>query len=139
MKIVINRCWGGFGLSLEGVKLYAKFSGFKIYPFVEKRDKDGNLDWKHFEPYKKGKDSFLIHYSKEPLNKNGTYQEKSYWSDRNIERNDPNLVKVVEQLRHRANANHSELSIVEIPDDVKWEIDDYDGMESIHEIHRSWG
>ena len=26
----------------------------------------------------------------------------------------------------------------EIPDDVEWEIDDYDGIETIHEVHRSW-
>ena len=28
--------------------------------------------------------------------------------------------------------------IIEIPDDIEWEIDNYDGIESIHEKHRSW-
>ncbi len=32
----------------------------------------------------------------------------------------------------------SKLQIVSIPDGVSFYIDDYDGMESIHEDHRSW-
>ena len=30
------------------------------------------------------------------------------------------------------------LGIVDIPDDVEWEIEDYMGMETVHEVHRSW-
>jgi hypothetical protein len=36
------------------------------------------------------------------------------------------------------NGRFSNLKIVEIPDDVEWQIDDYDGMETIHEKHRMW-
>lgn len=28
--------------------------------------------------------------------------------------------------------------VVEIPDDVRWKITDYDGIEQIEEIHRVW-
>jgi len=28
--------------------------------------------------------------------------------------------------------------VVDIPDDIEYEIDDYDGIESVHEAHRSW-
>ena len=38
----------------------------------------------------------------------------------------------------KASGELSKLSIVEVPDDIQWEIDDYDGMESVHELHRSW-
>lgn len=55
-----------------------------------------------------------------------------------IERNDPNLVKVVESLGEEVNGRFSCLKVIEIPDDVKWFIDDYDGVESIHEKHRVW-
>jgi len=30
------------------------------------------------------------------------------------------------------------LKIIEIPEDVDWEVDEYDGLETIHEKHRSW-
>lgn len=48
------------------------------------------------------------------------------------------LVKVVEELGERANGKVAKLKIVEIPDNVDWYIDDYDGVESINEYHRSW-
>ena len=54
------------------------------------------------------------------------------------DRTDPDLVSTVEALGDSANTRYSKLKVVEIPDDVKWEISDYDGIESIHEIHSSW-
>ena len=30
------------------------------------------------------------------------------------------------------------MKVVEIPDDISWEISDYDGWETVEEIHRSW-
>lgn len=36
---------------------------------------------------------------------------------------DPVLVQVVETLGKRANGAHSQLHIVDVPDDVDWEID----------------
>jgi hypothetical protein len=55
-----------------------------------------------------------------------------------IERNDPVLVDIVEQLGVDANGNFAELKVVEIPDGISWYIEDYDGIETIHETHRSW-
>lgn len=50
----------------------------------------------------------------------------------------PELVQVVEELGDKANGPYSKLEVVEIPDDVEWYIDDYDGIETIEEAHRSW-
>ena len=61
---------------------------------------------------------------------------KDFW-DRDIERNDPTLIEVVEELENSSGSLAS-LSIVEIPDGIEWYIYDYDGMETIHENHRSW-
>ena len=55
-----------------------------------------------------------------------------------VERNDPNLVQVVQELGVDAETLYSELKIVEVPDDVKWHIHEYDGMEHVAEDHRTW-
>lgn len=34
---------------------------------------------------------------------------------------------------------HADLKIVEIPPDVDWEINEYDGVEWVAETHRTWG
>jgi len=53
-------------------------------------------------------------------------------------RNDPRLIACVEKLGDDARGNHAMLKVVEIPDGIEWGIMDYDGLESIHEKHRSW-
>jgi hypothetical protein len=53
-------------------------------------------------------------------------------------RADPRFVKVVEELGDDACGEYAKLVVVEIPDDIEWEIDEYDGYETIREAHRSW-
>jgi hypothetical protein len=54
-------------------------------------------------------------------------------------RADPRLIAAVEKIGYeKAGGRLTDLEIVEIPDDVEWEIQEYDGWESIHEKHRSW-
>lgn len=55
-----------------------------------------------------------------------------------IERNDPCLVQVVEELGKESYGDYSDLKIVDIPDGISWYIQEYDGLESIHETHRVW-
>ena len=57
--------------------------------------------------------------------------------DFNIGRNNPILVEIVEQLGESANTRFSELKVVEIPDDVRWQIEEHDGNEWIAEKHRT--
>jgi len=90
MKVVINVCFGGFGLSQAVYDRYNELTG-----------------------------------------KNVKYQN-------DITRDDIVLVQVVEELGQEANTRYSELRVVEIPDGTSWYIHDYDGMEEIHETHRSW-
>jgi hypothetical protein len=54
-------------------------------------------------------------------------------------RDDADLVKVVKDLGTKANGMCAKLKIVKIPDDVKWTIEDYDGLEHVAEEHRMWG
>jgi hypothetical protein len=53
-----------------------------------------------------------------------------------IARNDPALVQVVEEMLHSGEV--TDLRVVEIPDDVKWHIHNYDGFEHVAENHRTW-
>jgi len=49
----------------------------------------------------------------------------------NINRADPALVQVVEELDDEANTRFSDLRIVDIPAGTKYRIDEYDGNESV--------
>ena len=63
---------------------------------------------------------------------------RSEFSQYELERDDPFLVGVVEQLGNKANGDYSKLKVVEIPADVKYTIEEYDGSEWIAEVHRTW-
>jgi hypothetical protein len=58
--------------------------------------------------------------------------------DRDIPRNDPYLVKIVKEMGSLANGSCANLKIVEIPGDVEWVVQEYDGAEWIAEKHRTW-
>jgi len=60
------------------------------------------------------------------------------WSYYDIERNDQYLVRVVEELGDDANGRFAELKIVDIPDEVEWQLEEYDGLEWVAEKHRTW-
>jgi hypothetical protein len=55
-----------------------------------------------------------------------------------LDRDDYDLVSVVEVMGEKANTRHSQLKVVEIPADVAWQIEEYDGSEHIAEQHRIW-
>ena len=48
------------------------------------------------------------------------------------------VIKVVKELGMAANGAHANLKIVEIPGDVDWTIQEYDGVEWVAEKHRTW-
>lgn len=52
-------------------------------------------------------------------------------------RDDPDLVKIVEILKEKANGKNAKLKIVEIPDGTNWKIKDYYGLEWIIE-EKNW-
>ena len=54
------------------------------------------------------------------------------------DRTDKYLIQAVKKLGKDANATHAYLKIITIPDGIKWEIEDYNGMESVAEKHRKW-
>jgi len=136
VKVVINICYGGFGLSYKAVMRYAEIKGFKLYAFVSD-DSPNNTTDKRFVPYEEYTDGFLVNYAKKPL-ENGQYDSDSCFFPDNIERDDPALIQVIEELGELANDRFAELKIVEVPDDVEWTVGEHDGNEWIAERHRRW-
>jgi hypothetical protein len=60
------------------------------------------------------------------------------WSYYDIERNNQYLVRVIEELGDDANGRFAELKVVDIPDEVEWQLEEYDGLEWVAEKHRIW-
>ncbi len=100
-KIVINSCFGGFGLSQKAQDMYC----------------------------------FAKNINPGEWSKWGYYSD---FNDRDLCRDDPLLIEIVEKLGEEANGDSAELRIVEIPEDVNWYIEEYDGSEWVAERHRTW-
>lgn len=121
MKVVINRCFGGYSLSLKARIRYLEIKGIP-YQLVELE-----------EPTLFDRETMKIILT-------GDNEGKStYWFFSEVERNDPALVQVVEELGQEAGGFAANLEVIEIPDDVEWEIKEYDGNEWVAEKHRTWG
>ncbi len=117
MKVVINRCFGGFGLSDLAFEELLKRKGVAFVKVEEEEPFGGTY---YHEGHVKEEDYYISQYD--------------YYDDRS----DPDLIAVVEEFEEKANGWAAELMIVEVPDDVKWHIHEYDGIESVHEDHRVW-
>ena len=132
-KIVINNDFGGFGLSHAATMRYAELKGIKLYPFVA--EGYGISPLKIYEP-EVDPEWKLIFYYTSPNAKDDEDAEGFY--DRNLARDDPLLIQVVEEMKEKASGRHAHLKIVEIPDNVDWEIEEYDGAEWVSEKHQTW-
>jgi len=141
MKIVINKCYGGFGLSVKGL-LWLYDKGYKDnlceareYYGLDRPDGEKRLkaDLKKWEKYRIGKMTQNDFY---PI---FTPDQKYVIMDRlDFDRSSPLLIECIETLGIEVNGWAAKLVIIDIPDNIEYEIDDYDGIESIHEKHRSW-
>ena len=55
-----------------------------------------------------------------------------------VKRDDPRFVSALEEYGEELTGGMSRLKIIEIPADMKWELMERDGVESIEEVHRTW-
>jgi hypothetical protein len=135
MKIVINTYYGGFGLSEKAMRRYAELKGLTLYPDT---GKFVTTYWLVPPGDREDQASFYAMTPEEAQASNKRYGEQTL-NDHDIERNDPLLVQVVEELGADAADRCGQLTVVEIPDDVLWDIAEYDGLEHVAEKHRTWG
>lgn len=112
MKVAINNCFGGFSLSDEAFELLLNLKQIKF----EKRD-----DGYYYDP---DTGEFISQYN--------------LYDNFHDQRSDSDLIKVIETLGPAANGSYSSLAIVDIPDDVDYTIEEYDGYEHVAEVHRKW-
>jgi hypothetical protein len=118
-KIVINVRTGGYGLSHEAIVRYAEIKGLNLI------------------------------CEEDPMHQEGWPMYYNYWTDTkddehifwtyDIARDDPALIQTVEELKDKAGGSYARLVIVEIPDDVKWDVCSGEfGHEWVAEKHRTW-
>lgn len=131
-KVVINSWYGGFGLSHKATMRYAEIKGITLYPWLNDITKKV-----YAEHAVIGNDELLHHYCTSPV-VDEKYERESYFWVKNIPRDDPALIQVVEEMGEAANGRFAELRIVEIPDDVDFTIEECNGVEWIAEKHKTW-
>ena len=116
---------------------YAKAKGLTLFPFVSPPTRT-TFESGELVPYDAATSPppplGIVHYYTSP-----TKSDAVYFSERDIKRDDPALVTVVEQLGEKADGPCAKLRVIEIPDNIEFEIQEYDGNEHIAERHRRWG
>lgn len=113
-KIVINKAYGGFGLSREAIIMYLELAGISYSEELQAdRDTQNRLG-------------------------NRIMVNGAEFYPRDIARDDPCLVATVRRLGSKASGVYAKLKVVEVPAGVDWIIEDYDGQEWVAEKHRIW-
>jgi hypothetical protein len=103
MKVLINKCYGGFGFSHEACKLWLERNNIS---FTETKDNYGDPQ-------------FIID------------NDISYVPHL-ISRDDSTMIQIFEEKGSEfVSANFSELILIEILDGCQYRIEEYDGMEYI--------
>lgn len=141
-RIVINAQYGGFGLSEQAVVRYLEISGQQVWPEMDSKFSSltGPTYWlvaPDADRVQSDPENWHEMSITERMAHNKKYSAQVF-SPRDIARDDPYLVQVVEELGSDADGNHATLKIVEVPADVDWEIEEYDGNEWVAEVHRTW-
>lgn len=125
-RVILNKCFGGFGVSKDAYELYAKKKGISVFHYTYATDDNRSFDF-HFT--KDFGDNVYI--------SNEDFKKYFLNLDENF-REDKTLIEVVEELGEKANTFYSNLKIVEIPDDLDYVIDNYDGIETLHQKVQEW-
>jgi len=143
MKVVINSDYGGFGVSAYALKHLLEIGASCLHEATPKNyygGESGKTNWQdewerdrnEYEDIGEGVFADLV--SSHNILKGETLYYLSY----DVKRTDPDLIATVELLGEKANRFCAKLKVVEIPDDINWEIEERDGMERIREVSRTW-
>jgi hypothetical protein len=138
MKVVINTCFGGFSLSPRAVKRLAELNNQECHFFVKdyKTNQYLSISIEILES------SSHFWYAFDIPEVNGITDNeycKHSLDSRPENRSNPKLIQVIEELGEAKSSGFvAELKIIEIPDDIDYCIEEYDGLEHVAEKHRTW-
>jgi len=123
VKIIINTCFGGFGLSDAACAWLIENKGYRVTGYT----KSGKYEDEKAEIVGPPDGNSRI-FGKFTLTANTSEQ-----------RTNPDIIECVEKLgSEMASGKFASLKIIEIPDNIEWEIDEYDGTEQVAEKHQTW-
>lgn len=108
-KIVYNGTYGGFSLSDLAKDRFCELKGWQV--------------WKEKDKWSLGG---LTYYLDPP-----EAEDRKVFRDRELDRDDPTLIQVVEELGDTANGRFAQLVIQDILAGTKYRIQEYDGAEWI--------
>ena len=136
MKIILNKCYGGFRVSKQGYLLYAKKKGLPLCAY-ECNSNTGLYEKVSIENH----GGFGIYYFLKDFGDSFSPNEEDwrhevYLNDKH--RTDPVLIEVIEEIGDLAIDIASCLVVVDIPDGMNFTIDYYDGYEELHEATPIW-
>lgn len=141
MKVILNKCYGGFQVSDEGYQLYAKKKGLNLYRYNIEIINGGKGIYKKVEKVDK-KNYWKIYYFTKDMGDNIEISDEDYTKYSlylNYEyREDKALIETIEELGQNASGSCGNLKVVEIPDNLNYVIDEYDGIETLHEKVKVW-
>jgi hypothetical protein len=143
MKVAINGCFGGFGLSDEAFIEFMRRKGKTVYAEPGVRgstfwetpieDQPAILRQKWYEVPDEQREEYDA--AREAAGEISPYD---YYLSDDGQRADPDLIAVIEQFGDKAGHRFGAPRVVDIPDDVEWTIEEYDGNEWVAEKHRTW-
>lgn len=134
MKVILNKCYGGFQPSALAYNEHAKRNGIELF-------------WYHsvgINDYKLTNEPEFFDY---PISKyfgrrikRGDIDWGCVYHLNEASREDSDLIDIVEKYGERASSCVSNLVVVEIPDDLagRYIVDEHDGFETLHEMVQEW-
>lgn len=141
MKIVLNKCFGGFSVSHEAIMRYGELKGIEVGLYIDTKNPSDYSIYRRItdEEFEKLSEwdiyyvinppegeTFELHYDDENI--------IDFLSTHDFEerRAEPEFIQTVEELGALANGRFANLGVFEIPDGAEYDISDYDGVETAH-------
>lgn len=115
-KVVYNACYGGWGVHEDAVK-WMREQG-------DEEAKEATISGELYSDGSGPKESFF---------KTVHLHELSRTNELLVE-----LVEGTADYDGRVSGDNADLRVAEVPDGVEWEVDEYDGIETVREVTRTF-